>query len=381
MRILIDATAAKSGGRIYLNQLLAHLAPQAEGHEFIIFHLGDFENFELPPSRSVFRFERITLPFNQSWIGSAILKMFWRLFLFPARLQQMKPDLLFSNAGFGVGWGWFSGRIIMALHNSMPLRRELFEEEKSMLRRQRLVLLRGLMHRAVRRSDVSIVFSEDTKRRLQENFGDLPREPRVVYHGIDWGARERELDLVPPDLPSPYLLYVSQFHRYKNVLRLVEAFAVLGRTHPELSLVLVGEASDPEYWSEVEARAAELGINDRIKHVPQCSREALVGMYQNALVFVQPSLAETCSFPLLEAMAMGTPIAAAGESALPEMAADAAVYFDPYDVDEIANVLRLLIHDEPLRNQLSRNGVARAAVFSWEETARKTLAIFEQVES
>jgi glycosyltransferase involved in cell wall biosynthesis len=379
MRILIDATAANSGGKIYLNQLLAHLAPQAEGHEFIIFHLGDFENFKLPPSQSEFRFERVSLPFHGSWIGSAILKMFWRLFLFPAHLQRLNPDLLFSNAGFGSGWGMYSGRIVMALHNSMPLRRELFDQERSMLRRQRLVLLRRLMHKAIRRSDASIVFSEDTKRRLKENFGDLHREPHVVYHGIDWGAHERSRrpDALP-GLPSPYLLYVSQFHRYKNVLRLIEAFAVLLRTRPELSLVLVGELIDREYWREIEARVAELGIKDRIRHVPQCDRETLVGMYQNALIFVQPSLAETCSFPLLEAMAMGTPIAAAGESALPEMAADAAVYFDPYNVDEIATVLEQLIHDEALRKRLSRNGIARAEAFSWEETARKTLAIFEQ---
>jgi glycosyltransferase involved in cell wall biosynthesis len=83
---------------------------------------------------------------------------------------------------------------------------------------------------------------------------------------------------------------------------------------------------------------------------------------------------------LLEALAMGVPIAAARMSALPEIAGDAAVYFDPYDPGEMAETMGRLIWDEKLRDELSRNAIARAESFSWGETACQTLQVFEQVQ-
>jgi glycosyltransferase involved in cell wall biosynthesis len=311
--------------------------------------------------------------------------MLWRLAVLPLHLRRLKPALLFSNAGFGPGWRLKGVKSVLALHNSMPLRDELIADESSTLRRWRLALLRKLLHRALRGCDGSVVFSEDTRRRIVDCFDDLSHQPSVVYHGIDWGARERELaaengGLSEFGLTRPYLLYVSQFHRYKNVLRLLEAFARLSGKHPQLSLALAGEAADGQHWQEIEAAMDRFNLRDRVRHIHGCSRDRLLGLYGNALAFVHPSLAETCSFPLLEAMALGLPIAAARMSALPEMAGDAAIYFDPYDPNEMAEALDCLVWDEALRDQLSRKAIARAADFSWDETARKTLQLFEQVQ-
>ncbi len=388
MRIVVDATAAVSGGEVYLDKLLLQFARLTPDHEFIVFHLGDFDDFASrhfnEQSNGRFQFRRVRLPFAKSrwWIGSSGLKMLWRLAVLPLHLRRLKPDLLFSNAGFGPGWKPAKVKSVLALHNSMPLRDELIADESSTLRRWRLVLLRRLMRRALRDSDGSIVFSEDTKRRVMDCFDDLSREPAVVYHGIDWGERElaaKSDGLRRFGIARPYLLYVSQFHRYKNVLRLLEAFARLSAKHPQLSLALVGAAADKTYWREVEAEIDRLKIRDRVKHVAVCPRDQLPGIYGNALAFVHPSLAETCSFPLLEAMAMGAPIAAARMSALPEMAGDAAIYFDPYDTEEMAEALDRLVWDEALRDELSRRAIARAQEFSWTETARKTLRVFERV--
>jgi glycosyltransferase involved in cell wall biosynthesis len=390
MRIVIDATAAVSGGKVYLDQLLLQFVRFAGEHELIIFHMGDFDDFTSRhfSGRAIGRvqFRRITLPFAKShlWMGSSVLRMLWRLLILPLHLHRLKPDLLFSNAGIGAGWRMSGIKSVMALHNSMPLRDELIADETSILRRLRLRLLRRLIHRALRDSDGSIVFSEDTKRRVMDRFDDLSREPSVVYHGIDWGEHERGLaaksdGLGAFDLTRPFLLYVSQFHRYKNVLRLVEAFARLSAKYPQLTLALVGEAADKQYWREIEEAIDRLKICGHVKHIRGCSRDQLLGLYGRALAFVHPSLAETCSFPLLEAMALGVPIAAARLSALPEMAGDAAIYFDPYDTSEMAEALNRLVCDEALRDVLSRRAIMRAADFSWTETAKKTLQVFEQV--
>jgi glycosyltransferase involved in cell wall biosynthesis len=387
MRIVIDATAAVSGGKVYLDQLLMQFALLRCDHEFIIFHAEDFGPSRFKDRLSDrFEFRRVALPSSKSrlWVGSTALKIFWRLVVLPLHLRRLKPDLFFSNAGFGPGWKMARTPTVLALHNSMPLRRELIAEETSALRRWRLILLRRFMRRALSASDGSIVFSENTKRLVETCFTDLGVEPSVVHHGIDWGAPERELSANNDGLdrfgiPSPYLLYVSQFHRYKNVLSLLNAFAITRDKHPQLSLTLVGDVADKIYWREVEAEIDRLGIGSRVIHIPACSRDRLQKIYARALAFVHPSLAETCSFPLLEAMAMGVPVAAARMSALPEMARDAAIYFDPYNPGEMADALDRLVRDKALRDDLSHKAVERARQFSWEEAARKTLKVFERV--
>jgi glycosyltransferase involved in cell wall biosynthesis len=385
MRIAVDATAAVSGGKVYLAHLLPGLAQLATEHEFIVFHLGDLAERSPTPGRR-FQFRRVRLPAFTTGhrLAGSMLKMLWRLVVWPWHLHRLQPDLLFSNAGFGLGWRPARTKAVLALHNSMPLQDELCGAETSLIRRLRLVLLRRLMGETLRHCDGVIVFSEDLKQRICSRFDHLKKEPSVVYHGIEWGEAERKL---APDLGRlaglgirpPYLLYVSHFHRYKNVLRLLEAFALVRNEHPGLSLVLAGEAADPAYWSEVEEAISRLGLGASVRRVGGRSREELKDIYRAALAFVYPSLAENCPFAVLEALALGLPIAAARASSLPEICGEAALFFDPHKPVEMAEVMGRLINRKPLREELSRKAVARAQMFSWPEAARQTLRIFEQV--
>ena len=372
MRILIDATAAMSGGKVYLDHLLPPLLRDARGHEFVILHNGEL--IETPSLPSGARVEWQTVAglaaSNRVWIGKAVIKLLWRLLILPYQLWRHQPDVFFSNAGFAPGWMPRRTRLVLALHNSMPLRAELIAAERSPLHRWRLQLLRRLIGRSARRAAATIVFSHDTSERLQASCGPLPYEPSVVYHGIDWqGVAPND----PPALPQPYLLYVSQFHRYKNVERLLAAFAQLRAAHPALSLVLIGAAADAGYWRELKPQLAALNVT----HWPTYPRDRLPQVYQHAVAFVHPSLAETCSFPLLEALAAGVPVAAARMSALPEIAGDAACYFDPYDEQDIVRVLERLLTDAALRAELSAKAKQRAQAFTWEIAAAKTLAVLE----
>jgi len=274
--------------------------------------------------------------------------------------------------------------LIVALHNSMPLHDELVRTEGSRAERLRLVWLRRLLRKTLRHCDGVIVFSQDLKQRVMAQADDLDGEPAVIYHGIEWGEAERQLKPDPAQLGRlgirrPYLLCVSQCQRYKNLLRLLDAFASLLAEHPDLSLVLVGPLTDPTYWKEVEQAIARLGGGSRVTLIPGLARDELKAIYRAALAFVYPSLAENCPFAVLEALAFGLPIAASRISSLPEIGGEAAVYFDPYDPAEIAAVLNQLINRESLREELSRKAVARAKLFSWPESVRQTLRVFERV--
>ncbi len=390
MKILVDATAAISGGRLYLEKLLPQLAEHHSNHEFLIFHTGDLDSLANQLADERFRFVRVTIPFlrDGQWAGASVLRLLWRKFVLPSHLRRLQPDLFFSNSGTVPRSKPAKTKTVIALHNCMPLNAQLIAEERSIVRRWRLKLLRRQMRKALQACDVSLAFSEDTRRQIAENFGVLPHVPAVVHHAIDWGERERLATVDGNGLQrlgvaQPYLLYVSQFHRYKNVLRLLEAFARLSQQLQldlaQLQLILVGAAADLAYWNEIEETIDRLNLRGRVVHVPACPREQLIALYRGALAFVQPSLAETCSFPLLEALALGVPAAVARQSALPEMAGDAAIYFDPYSVEEMARAMERLVWDESLRGELRQRAIAQAAKFTWERTARQTLQVFEDI--
>ncbi len=395
MKIVIDATAAISGGKLYLEKLLPQLAEINSRHDFTIFHTGDLDLLAGRLAGEQFRFVRVAIPFlrDGQWAGASVLRLLWRKFVLPSHLRRLQPDLFFSNSGAVPRSKPAKTKTVIALHNCMPLNTELIRDERSALRRWRLKLLRRQMRGALQACNVSIAFSEDTRRQIAENFGALPHRPAVVHHAMDWGERERKLavdfeELNRLGVARPYLLYVSQFHRYKNVLRLLEAFARLEQDSQlqlaqlqsaQLQLVLVGASADRQYWGEIEEAIERLGLRERVIHIPASPRQQLIALYRGAVAFVQPSLAETCSFPLLEALALGVPAAVARMSALPEMAGEAAIYFNPHSVDEMAQAMERLVWDEDLRGRLSGKAVEQAAKFTWEKTALQTLEVFEKV--
>ena len=162
MRILIDATAAMSGGKVYLEHLLPPLLHLARAHEFVILHNGELDEAALPtdgPTDGLTDGARVhwqtvggLTASNRVWLGKAVIKLFWRLLVLPAQLWRWQPDVLFSNAGFAPGWRPRQTRLVLALHNSMPLRAELIAAEHSPLHRWRLRLLRRLIGRSAQRA-------------------------------------------------------------------------------------------------------------------------------------------------------------------------------------------------------------------------------------
>ena len=221
----------------------------------------------------------------------------------------------------------------------------------------------------VRRSRLVICDSAFTARELARLAG-IPRRMAVAHLGVsrEWSR----LSMVPPPLDDPYLLAVGNVKPHKNLKRLVAAFEQVAHEIPH-RLVIVGRREGLLTLDiEVERMAARLG--DRVVFTGYVTRAVLENYVACCTALIQPSLYEGFGLPPLEAMAAGRPVAVSRAGSLPEVCGPEAYYFDPVDVDSIADALRRCAGTTEDADGRRRRR-AWAARFDWDVTARKTLEL------
>jgi glycosyltransferase involved in cell wall biosynthesis len=237
--------------------------------------------------------------------------------------------------------------------------------------------LRASVAASVRRAAAVICVSESSKNALMRLTGVDSRKVHVVYHGLPPSHRAGPRTL-QDRVNAPYILCVSSLHAYKNVLRVVEAYAQLRRDHrvPQ-RLRLIGYEAQYS-GQDISRLATTLGVGDCVDFLGPVGHTELPDHYAAADLFVYPSLYETFGLPPLEAMAAGCPVVAANSSSIPEVVGPAAELVDPLDVAAIAAGMLRLLTDEARRTELVERGRSRVAEFTWERAGRSTLDILKQ---
>lgn len=175
---------------------------------------------------------------------------------------------------------------------------------------------------------------------------------------------------------SNYFLYIGRPDPHKNLHRLIAAFAALSH-NDDYELWLAGP-NDKRYTPMLQKQIAELGITHRVKFLNYVPYSELPTIINQAIALVFPSLWEGFGFPVLEAMACGTPVITSNLSSLPEVAGDAAILINPYNTAEITAAMQMLGNDLKLQAQLSYQGIARANQFSWEKTGKATVEVLSR---
>ena len=235
--------------------------------------------------------------------------------------------------------------------------------------------------RNIRRSTHIITDSDCTKAEAMEIL-QVPAEMITPIHlGVDHdvfkiydkGALESCRDEFA--LPEKFVLFVGAREPRKNLDRLVRAYAELPeQIQNEFNLVLVG----PRGWGKGDPSSRKK-LGNRVIVLDYVETQKLALIYNLASIFVYPSLYEGFGLPPLEAMACGCPVVVSRAASLPEVCADAAYYVDPKDTQSIAEGMYKVLFEEELRRSLIEKGKARAKRFTWERTARETLAVFAEV--
>lgn len=250
--------------------------------------------------------------------------------------------------------------------------------------RLRVMIFKNFFSKSLELADRIIAISENTKRDLM-HLMQVPEEKIVV---TPLAASEIFKPVVVQEASRilsrygitfrDYLLYVGTIEPRKNLFRLLKAFEIFCSSHSTAPLlVLVGRTGwlSGDFYRALESSPWKKNIR-LLGYVPEMDLPAL---YSGALAFVYPSLYEGFGLPPLEAMMCGTPVITSNNSSLPEVTGDAALLVNPLEVEEIAEALMRIGRDYSLREEMRKKGLERAKLFTWGETAKKTLGVYESV--
>ncbi len=234
-----------------------------------------------------------------------------------------------------------------------------------------LNLLRRHLPVTLYRANRLIAVSDATAGDLRELLVANPRRIHTIHEGLDPGFPDLQTPATDqPELPKPYLLFVSTLEPRKNVIGVLRAFQLVAERGYEGHLLLVGRWGWRTDAIRSELSASSFG--DRIIHLDYVDRSRLPSLYRGCDAVLFPSWMEGFGLPILEAMACGAPVITSGRSAMPEVAGPAAVYVDPANPHNIASAVSSLVGDPNHRERLVALGTARAAKFSWERAAAAT---------
>ncbi len=246
------------------------------------------------------------------------------------------------------------------------------------------VYARPMFHLVARKAVHIITLSEFSKAQIVERLRVAPSKVTVIPCGVEARfhpeGRPGAFDQVAAALGArqPYLLYVGNLKPHKNVVTLLRAVAVLkDRRGLDPQLVIVGD--DAVWKKSLVEECGRLRIVNNVVFVSRVSDDLLPRVYQAAQLLVQPSWIEGFGLPVLEAMACGTPVVCSRAASLPEVAGDAAEFFDPSSVDELARAIERVLESTEFQSSLRRKGLDRASHFSWEDSARRHCEIYHEL--
>jgi glycosyltransferase involved in cell wall biosynthesis len=288
-------------------------------------------------------------------------RLLWTQFKLPSIYRKLKGDLIFSPLPEAPLYT--SCRSIVMAHDLIPLR---FPRRGSRL----TAYFKYYIPMVLSQAEHIVCNSQSTAQDLVQFFNI----PETKITPIALGYNPEKFHFL--DLPTRnYFLYVGRHDAYKNLPRLITAFSQLpNRDHYELWFA---GPTDKTYTPNLKVQVAELGLNQQVKFLDYVSPKEFTKVINQAIALVFPSLWEGFGFPVLEAMACGTPVITSNLASLPEVAGNAALYINPLNINEITEAMKTLANDTKMRSDLRHLGLARAKEFQWEKTGKRTAQILE----
>ncbi len=365
MRFSVDAHAIGchlTGNEVYIRNLLSHFSRLDQESEFFAYLSKPQADAEVPA-----RFER-------RWVSE---NPFRRLgFDLPVRLRSDRPDLLHVQ---------YTGPVSCKVPLVVSVHDVSFLEFPQYFTKFRATQLKITVKRTVEAAARVLTPSEFSREAILRHYSIDPQKVTVIHNGASAVFRpiERQTAAAAVErkfqIRGPFILTIGDLQPRKNHLGLLRAFETLVREYPQLPHKLVMVGKETWYSKELHRAVSASTVADRVDFTGFVDDADLLQIYGACDLFVFPSFYEGFGLPILEAMACGRAVACSSVTAMPEVADGAAILFDPHSADEMARAMSDILLDSELKSRLERLGTQRAAQFSWEQAARRTLDVYYDV--
>jgi glycosyltransferase involved in cell wall biosynthesis len=381
MHIGVEATNLRSqrlgGVWRYTDSLIRALGRLASPHRYSLLYLNAFKPWARvsPPGTPSPSMRMVEVTSVSNFLFTFFFPIIPRRWGAPTVESFLGPVDVFHSVN-AVALPQREGRRVVTVHDLTCLR---FPQYHPWTRR---VLFRWAIRRAVRVADDIIVPSLATRSDLAASFPGAGPKIRVVPDAHDaqfvpLDARDVTAVIGRHGLSArDYFLFVGNIEPRKNLLALIEAYNRV-RTGKRAAPCLAIVGAPGWKYQAIHREAASSPFASDIWFIGRVSDEELPALMNGALAFVYPSIYEGFGLPPLEAMACGTPVITSNRSSLPEVVGDAALLVDPDDRTELADAMARIVDQGQLREELRERGIEQARRFSWEETARLTLRVYE----
>lgn len=353
------------GSEIYVRNLVAWLPRVSPGDRFVVFvnreSAGVFES--VSPDVEV-----VSCAINATSRPARIL---WEQLVLPFQMRRHSINILFS-AGM-------TAPFICPVPSFVMIYDLQHVNQPQNFTRFQLFFLKSIIYMSARSARAVLTLSEKSKSDIERHYSIPPGRVFVTHLASDAGAfhtqSAEDISAVREKykLPERFILYIASSLPHKNYSRLLEAFKLVKEKDSSIKLVLIGAR---DYGHDVvAARIEELGLVDDVVLLGWLPFEDIPLIYAASELFVFPSLHEGFGIPVLEAMASAVPVVCSGIEPLIEVAGGAALLVDPVSAGDMAEGMLKVLTDAALRERLVRDGLKRAEDFSWEKTAKETLAL------
>lgn len=361
--IVIDARIRRASTGRPVDRLLEHLQTLHTDYRFtVLLEPND------PWISNLKNFSTATFPYKQFSFNPI------KQLTAARQLYKLKPDLVHFTLS-GQQPVLYFGKQITFTHDLTMFKYARPGRRPAWLHWFRMMGYRFIMWQGHRKALRIIVPTEYVRDAVAKYYLFTNRKITVTLEASEPPIADKA---VAPDFaPEKFIFYVGSSFPHKNLDRLIEAFELLKETHPDLKLILAGKrewhAKKLRKWAKNKPHFHDIIFAGFV------SEAELKWLYQNALAYVFPSLSEGFGLPGLEAMVHGCPVASSNATCLPEVHGDAAEYFDPEDITDMAVAIDKVISSKPLREKLIAAGYAQSKKFSWKRMAEQTLEVYRQV--
>lgn len=370
MKIVIDGRLwFESGIGRYLRNLVTNLQALDGNNEYKILLLKkDLDKVDIGQN-----FQKVEADFH--WYSVA------EQYRLPKLLNSLQPDLVhFPHFNVPI---FYKGKYIVTIHD---LIHQHFPTREATTRNPLVYKIKKFGYKrvfgvAVKRSSVIITPSDFVKKQLIKEWGVDDKKITITPEGVDDGIlglaknvtdKQAEEVLNKFNITGHYIFYIGNAQPHKNIFSLIDAFRLIKQTHPNFILVLSGPQN--YFWQRIKEKAKD----DGIVFTGFVSDKEMVVLYKKAWCFLMPSLEEGFGIPVLEAMACGCPVVSSDRGSLSEVGGDAAVYFDPDNIEDMVEKISRVLDGKELRRGLINKGLKRYKSFSWQKMAEQTLKVYKQ---